>query len=762
MPIPSGHINSLPPQDWLASVSQQLFRASNDFLASYTHALDDAELSRAPATAAAALQLSRNDTSRLLAVLAQARHFLAATAAKAQAFVLHHWKSASWTQILCASGGIALSVYIFAPSLITAPKKGMFSVFSSRSKRPGRYTVGLVNLANDCFANSNLQALASLRPLLLYIDEAMLVGMPAENLLDFNYNQRRNTRGSAKSTESTAPAPEYPVDAKGKPYLRLTRALGSMIMELNEPVKSAKTISPWKFLVILEQIYNSRISRNQHDAHELLHLILECLSNEYEAAVKDGILQAGKHNPNSILDSDRDSFTSRSTIPEDVSEADIGTDYLPSQHKGHHGGGAGIDPEMLASFPFEGSTIDRIACSRCGYLPPVQPSNFLVLSLMVPQKRHASLIDLIDKMTAPEYIKDYGCVSCRLKAVSSNPTAYIGKPINGSKAKYTPELIDQISTYASRVDTLPEELEEALPKNITSPISKSTRFSKLPLILSLHLSRSIYSGDNASRNSCKVSCPEFIDLYESNANQRSSVDSAMASREGTPAESEDPLNAAMNSLKAKKKVKYRLVAMIRHNGTHYTGHYECYRRKNLTWWKGCIQRYSKRNETKRSAEQHQQHHHQVPDITVDTSVGSGGSSGGVQQPSPSLSASQPSPVSKAAASTSSTSYVTHSNSSSYNDLKGLDNTGATSAPPTVEDDVLGTAENAIEGGDSPLVESLYSTLVLNNGNSTGGPSVGKYEWWRVSDDSIWECHTKDVLKEESGAYLLFYEQCVES
>jgi hypothetical protein len=130
-----------------------------------------------------------------------------------------------------------------------------------------------------------------------------------------------------------------------------------------------------------------------------------------------------------------------------------------------------------------------------------------------------------------------------------------------------------------------------------------------------------------------------------------------------------------------------------------------------------------------------------PEISVDTTI-----------PSPSLSASQPSPVSKAAASTSSTSYVTHSNSSSYSDLKGLD-TGTTENT---------SPDEADEGEESQLVESLYSTLVLNNGNSTGGPNVGKYEWWRISDDSIWECHTKDVLKEESGAYLLFYEQCIES
>lgn len=695
-------------QDWLSSVS-------NSFLASYSQL--DEDLSAVPST--------------VVATVAHP-HWWSVLYAQIAAFVHKHLlpqHRPSLSTVLTTTATTSLCIYIFAPSLL--PDQRMFSVFSSRSKRPGRYTVGLVNLANDCFANSNLQALASLRSLLLYIDEAMLVGIPQENLLD---NSRKSN---------------YPVDAKGKQYLRLTRALGSMIMELNEPVKNPKTVSPWKFLVILEQIHNSRISRNQHDAHELLHLILECLSNEYEAAVKDGILRPGQQQQH--ISSSSTTTSDRESVASSIPEADIGTDFLPppgpssSQLQQP-------DPEMLASFPFEGSTIDRIACSRCGYLPPVQPSNFLVLSLMVPQKRHASLTDLLDRLTAPEYIKDYGCVSCRLKAVSSNPSAFIGTGINGSKAKYTAELVEQLSSYSAKIDQLPEELEEALPKNITSPISKSTRFSKLPLILSLHLSRSIYSGDNASRNSCKVSCPEFIDLYESNPNVRSREESPEGEAEG------DALASGLNSLKAKKRVKYRLVAMIRHNGTHYTGHYECYRRKNLTWWKGCLQRYSKRAGDKNGGDKSDKsdksgeggvpagvaaprNSSEPPEISVDTTT-----------PSPSLSASQPSPVSKAAASTSSTSYVTHSNSSSYSDLKGLDSGTTENTSP----------DEAEEGEDSQLVESLYSTLVLNNGNSTGGPNVGKYEWWRISDDSIWECHTKDVLKEESGAYLLFYEQCIES
>lgn len=34
-----------------------------------------------------------------------------------------------------------------------------------------------------------------------------------------------------------------------------------------------------------------------------------------------------------------------------------------------------------------------------------------------------------------------------------------------------------------------------------------------------------------------------------------------------------------------------MVAVIRHKGTHYAGHYECFRRKNLAWWKSHLPMY---------------------------------------------------------------------------------------------------------------------------------------------------------------------------
>ena len=43
---------------------------------------------------------------------------------------------------------------------------------------------------------------------------------------------------------------------------------------------TTRTISVWTFLHELENIFNAKMSRSQHDAHELTQLINETLENE--------------------------------------------------------------------------------------------------------------------------------------------------------------------------------------------------------------------------------------------------------------------------------------------------------------------------------------------------------------------------------------------------------------------------------------------------------------------------------------------------
>jgi ubiquitin carboxyl-terminal hydrolase 16 len=501
-----------------------------------------------------------------------------------------------------------------------------------RKKKVGRYTVGLTNRANDCFANSNLQALASLKGLYTYLVQVGFLVPTGEG-------------------ESITPPKEH---------ARLSKALQTMVARLNEPVLVSTCVSPWTLLAVLEAIYKSRISRSQHDAHELLHLILETLQNENEA--------------------------------------------LAAARKDHK--------FKVPEFPLKGATIDRITCSKCGFTPPVTPSMFLVLSLMVPQKRHISLTSLLDSLSSPEFIQDYGCTNCKLQYV-----------LNTARAGVAPELKEELAKYANCPEKLPEALEKALPREITSPIAKSTRFQALPQVLVIHLSRSIYGGYGASRNSCKVSIVENLELFES---------------QGT-----GPFD--------KQKVQYKLSAMIRHKGTHQTGHYECFRRKNLDWWKEVVGAKS----TVAANTNDNDITNPPNSTTVPSSVyGEPPRKSNDTPPSPALTSNSSSPTSMSS--------------------QSLCGASSTSSPPSVDvdagDAIRGLRPNLPFGNassPSPASVSLNeisSTLVGSPRSATSSPGPpgvlppSHQQWWRISDEKVWECTTRDVLKEESGAYLLFYEK----
>jgi len=104
---------------------------------------------------------------------------------------------------------------------------------------------------------------------------------------------------------------------------------------LNLPAKNGKTKSVETVIYALEQMYNSRISRNQQDSQEFLHLIHEALSLE------DTNLKKLSQNPDSLR----------------------------------------IGPN-----PFEGELSTQITCQRCGFLTPWKKEVFTELSVAVPSK----------------------------------------------------------------------------------------------------------------------------------------------------------------------------------------------------------------------------------------------------------------------------------------------------------------------------------------------------------------------------------------
>lgn len=107
------------------------------------------------------------------------------------------------------------------------------------------------------------------------------------------------------------------------------------MIALNLPVQKEKAKSVESVIMAMEDIYNSRISRNQQDSQEFLHFIHEALSLED--------VQFKKRHPDTV------------------------------------------NPEVLSN-PFEGEMSTQIACRQCGFVTPWKREVFTELSVAVPSK----------------------------------------------------------------------------------------------------------------------------------------------------------------------------------------------------------------------------------------------------------------------------------------------------------------------------------------------------------------------------------------
>jgi len=109
---------------------------------------------------------------------------------------------------------------------------------------------------------------------------------------------------------------------------------------LNVPVHKGKTTSVESVISAVENLYKLRISRNQQDSQEFLHLIFEALDRE------DDIL--------------------KKTYAE-------------------------TKPLKLAENPFTGELSTQITCQSCGFRSPWKKEAFTELSVAVPSKVFSSL-----------------------------------------------------------------------------------------------------------------------------------------------------------------------------------------------------------------------------------------------------------------------------------------------------------------------------------------------------------------------------------
>ncbi|KAF3917747.1 hypothetical protein ABW20_dc0101691 [Dactylellina cionopaga] len=675
-------------------------------------------------------------------------------------------------------------IYVFGPTFFIDGSNNA----NGYGKRK-QTVVGLYNPANDCFVNSVLQALAGCGELRKYLVQRILVQVELEGLED---------RGLVKW--------------KGKRPI-LTKALKVMLDRLNERPLYRKTITTRDFIYELERVFRSRISRNQQDAQEFLQIIAQTLAEEYEAQEKvkatvpknlkvEEVLnekvekaggeaavdekegeakgditvteseesfevvkaeteefvifegkgkEVGSEEKEELVESSAEeteaetertvapsSVTALSDRPDDFTSAGEEEFKMPkpkpkyialdtkieelkfeSEKESEAEDGEKKEEEhKIPEFgmPMEGKLESGIQCLVCGFEPKPSASTFVVMTLNVPQKSYATLDDCFNEHLSTEFIDDFQCAKCKLKkiiAVQEKKLATL------KDEKENAELERSIDALRESLETDPEKLPkdvELPPSNLTavkSRIAKRTYFAHCPNVLSIHLSRSIF--DYYSRkNSCKVAFPEELQL--------------------------GPL---LN------RSKYKLLGLITHRGSHDSGHYECYRRQNS---------HPPPFSTPMPI--------MMPPIGVNGAMNaelkletpvSATTAGGSKLDTPVTASTPGTPATPATLSQSNLNLPATSTPTSD---QVVESGSETVASPVVLDKAL----PPLPAAATPTLASIKAAAKADTVSLKSFPSKSKKHkspdsrWWRISDDSIKEVKTGDVLGLQKEVYLLFYEK----
>ncbi|KAI2681866.1 hypothetical protein DTO012A7_3217 [Penicillium roqueforti] len=604
------------------------------------------------------------------------------------------------TTVAAYAAGASLAAvalfYVFGPNYTI---DGDESNDSNRKKS----IVGLSNLANDCFINSVLQALAGLGDLRVYLIHELhrrqLDGPEIYHTLPSEDEVSRTRARSDKLRELQQGI--------------TTRALKEMLDRLNERPIYKKTISARDFIQALEYAFRTRISRNQQDAQEFLQIVLERLCDEYHAGARARQRALGAIGAAASSTAGEEGSPQESSSEVEVRIDDGSANGLP----------AIIDTKLRkidqeSGFPFEGKMESQIECQFCHYQYKPNQTAFVNLTLQVPQKSSTTLNSCFDGLLKTEYIEDFRCDRCRLQhAVDAKTTELARARTQGDRDR----LVQEISRLREALEMDPEaELEGIVfPPSETAPkrrIARHMRITAFPKVIAIHLSRSIFDQSSSSKNAAKVSFPERL-----------------------------PLGGILS------QKWYKLLAIVCHKGSHHSGHYESFRRNHIYPPFSTPEVFSSYAQS-RTASQNPSATASPrivprgsPDADGDGSVSGAGSSTSLSGGSATqLTPPQPRPTTSG----SRRSFQSNSRSSKQT----LSPTSDSNSPTTDQ------------GHWSPSApRPSHSIPRSSQDNPTGVSSRLRRRrkpndrWWRISDEKIKECKTSDVLGMQKEVYLLFYE-----
>ncbi|KAI1137826.1 cysteine proteinase [Hypoxylon sp. FL0543] len=608
--------------------------------------------------------------------------------------------------------------YVFAPNYFLDGDS------NARSKKG--VVVGLSNPANDCFINSVLQALAGLTDLRIY-------------LIRENHRRKIDEPWVYQEVVEHRNIPEW--KAQGLQAGLVTKGLKDILDSLNERPIYKKTISAAPFIRVLETAFKQRISRQQQDAQEFLQVVAERLCDEYHAgrrarlaAKKKNGIEASTNKAEPI-----DGGAVEERLAKLASGENGSADAAESSERTRKTEGEAVvsDSDDEEGFPMEGKYESQIECQKCGFKPKPTESTFCTLTLNVPQSSSTSLNACLDGFFKTEYVDDFKCEKCRL--IHARDLLEL-RLADSNSEPFKAGAREAITKLQHAIDTDPEHPppDVQLPPMRDAPtckIAKHTRLTGFPKIMAIHLSRSIYNSIS-QKNSAKVSFPEQL---------------------------------LMGSLLQRKK--YKLLGTVTHKGSHHSGHYESFRRQNVSLPYSTPNAFQASGVFVKSATASPASTPRIvamqksgdpspvastPDLAASSGSGSPNQSvEGLDRPSTD-SLPQASPNGRSSSRPSPTSFARDRESDSIS-LKSV----AASARSTVSR-ISNSARNSRPGspaGKTPVAPSTANGKTVTSKPNGSKPKRRKQNdrWWRISDEKIKEAKTSEVLGMQREVYLLFYE-----